>query len=298
MTDAKELSIVEYVNAANVKSNIEQTLQDRTPQFITSVISLVNSNEALKSADKKSVLGACLTAAALDLPINQNLGFAYIIPYKDNKKGITIAQFQMGYRGYIQLAMRSGQFKTINATDVREGEIKGVDRLSGDINLVWYSEDKEREEHKIVGYIAYFKLLNGFEKTLYMTQAELEKHGKRFSQSMKKGFGMWVDDFDAMSKKTVLKLLLSKFAPMTTKMETALLADQAVIEDGNMRYLDNMKDAPEVVSRLKEEKRIADFIAEAKTIEELGQCAEAVKGSQSSALTEAYEAKVNELTKE
>lgn len=297
MIDAKDMTIVEYVNADSVKSNIEQTLQDRTPQFMTSVISLVNSSDALKAADKKSVLGACLTAAALDLPINQNLGFAYIIPYKDNKKGITIAQFQMGYRGYIQLAMRSGQFKTINATDVREGEIKGIDRLSGDIDLAWHN-DEEREKHKVVGYIAYFKLLNGFEKTLYMTQAELEKHGKRFSQSMKKGFGLWVDDFDAMSKKTVLKLLLSKFAPMTTKMETALLADQAVIEDGNMRYLDNMKDAPEVVSRLKEEKRIADFIAEAKTIEELGQCAEAVKGSQSSALTEAYEAKVNELTKE
>ena len=148
----KDLTITQYVNQDSVANNIQQVLKDRTPQFITSIVSLVNSNEKLKACDKKSVLGACLVAASLDLPINQNLGFAFIIPYKDQ------AQFQMGYKGYIQLAMRSGQFKTINVTDVKEGEIKGNNRLSGEIEFEWIAES-EREKVKTVGFVAYIKFI-------------------------------------------------------------------------------------------------------------------------------------------
>lgn len=290
----KDLSIVEYVNQESVVANIQGVLKERTPQFITSIVSLVNSSDALKEADRKSLMGACLTAAALNLPINPNLGFAFIIPYKNNKTGITVAQFQMGYRGFIQLAMRSGQFKTINTSDVKEGEIKSMDRLSGEIEFSWLPDD-ERLKAKTVGYVAYLKLINGFEKSLYMTEEELKAHGVRFSQSMKRGFGLWKDDFDAMAKKTVIKLLLSKYAPMTTDMAKAQEADQAVIEDDKIEYLDNKAITPDEISRDKEQKRVTDFIANAKTVEELEQVKQTVLDWNDDKISDAFTTKLAEL---
>jgi len=264
-----ELSIVAYMGQEAVSQNIKQTLGAKTPQFIASVASLVNANDALKSADKKSVMLACLTGATLDLPINQNLGFAYIIPYK--KDGVNVAQFQMGYKGFIQLAMRSGQFKTINVTDVRKGEIGSKNRLTGEIEFSWIEED--REKLPVIGYVAFMRLINGFEKLLYMTTQELQQHGLKYSKSMKKGFGLWKDEFDMMAKKTVMKLLLSKYAPLTTEMQTAQLADQAVITDlGSYQYFDNEPQEPvdaQEVAEKKETFRIMKFISNAKNLEEL-----------------------------
>ncbi len=287
------LSITQYVNNDIILKNIQDVLKDRTPQFITSVVSLVNSSDALKEADKKSVLGACLTAASLNLPINQNLGYAYIIPYKDNKKGVTVAQFQMGYKGYIQLAMRSGQFQTLNVTDVREGELKEVDRLSGEMKFEWATE--KRDSLPVVGYVGYFRLINGFEKKLYMTSEELKKHGVRFSSSYKRGYGLWKDDFDAMAKKTVIKLLLSKYAPMNTEMTQAQEADQALVTDNGYEYIDNQKLTPEEEADIKEKERIKKFITEAKTLKNLEACNTAVYDSTDQELIDMYEARVKEL---
>lgn len=249
MTNNK--SITTYLNEDSVKQSIENALGQRTQQFITTVSSLVSKDEKLQACDKKSLMSACLTASSLDLPINQNLGFAYIIPYYDSKTKKTYAQFQMGYKGFIQLAQRSGQFVRINATDVREGELKHQDMLTGDYVFEWLQED--REKAKVVGYVAYMQLTNGFSKTLYMSNKELEKHGLKYSATYKRGFGLWKTDFNAMAQKTVLKMLLSKYAPLTTDMQKAQVYDQAVVvNEDEVKYIDNQR--PELLDLPKPDK--------------------------------------------
>ena len=237
-----ETSITTYLNQEVTKKNIQETLAERTPQFITSVSSLVNSNKLLQQADRKSLLSACLIAASLDLPINQNLGFAYIIPYWNSKLNCYEAQFQMGWKGFIQLALRSNQYRTINVTSVMEAEIVGKDILTGEMSFNWIQDEKEREEAKPIGYIAHFELLNGFRKSLYMTTEQLENHAKRYSQSYKAnkpGMNLWKNDFEVMARKTVLKQLISKYGPMTSEMQRAVIADQSVDKDGTVDYIDN-----------------------------------------------------------
>jgi len=239
----KNMSITDYLNKDNIKQSIENALGGRTQQFITTVSSLVSKDGKLQACDKKSLMSACLTASSLDLPINQNLGFAYIIPYYDRTTKSTYAQFQMGYKGFIQLAQRSGQFLKINATDVREGELKRQDMLTGDFVFEWIQED--REKAKVIGYVAYMQLTNGFSKTLYMSNKELEKHGLKYSATYKRGFGLWKTDFNAMAQKTVLKMLLSKYAPLTTDMQKAQVYDQAVVVgEDEIKYIDNPRPTP------------------------------------------------------
>lgn len=269
-------SITEYMTQDAVNQNIANALGNRKMQFITSVASLVNSSQALKECDAKSVLSACLVAASLDLPLNQNLGFAYVIPY--NTRDGKVAQFQMGWKGFVQLAQRSGQFKTINATDVREGELTGVNRLTGEIDFTWASEP-ERGKLPVVGYVAYMKLTSGFEKSLYMTVEELEKHAKKYSasyRSQSKDTNVWRDDFDAMAKKTVIKLLLSKYAPMTPDMAKAYESDQALVQDESIAYIDNEPKNPKELAKEREVERVRKHIENSKTLEELEQCRDAL----------------------
>ena len=204
----KNTALSTYLEMDSVKKSIKNVLGSKAQQFVTSMIAVVNSNTKLQEADKKSIINACMTAAALDLPINPNLGFAYIIPYNDKNSGL-VAQFQIGYKGIIQLALRSKEYKTINVTDVRQGEYSGINRLSGEYSFNWIEDQKEREKLPIIGYVAYFSLHSGFSKALYMTAEELKKHAMKYSKTMKKGYGNWVDDFDSMAKKTPLKLLVS-----------------------------------------------------------------------------------------
>lgn len=289
----KNTSIVEYMSESGVKENIQKALGDRTMQFVTSVTSLVNANETLLSCDKKSIMLACLTAASLDLPINQNLGFAYIIPYK-NKSGVMVAQFQMGYKGFIQLAQRSGQFKTINVSDVRQGEITFMDRLTGEIAFDWIETD--RNKLPVVGYVAYMELNSGFKKSLFMTVDELKQHGLRFSQSMKKGYGLWKDDFDAMASKTVLKLLLAKYAPLTIEMQKAQLADQSVVVDEDTyEYVDNTPELASDVAKQKEKARIIKHIKDSETIADLEKCEDFLTDEELKSL---YSIKLQQLERE
>lgn len=229
-----KLTLAQYVRQDAVNTRLNELLGKRAPQFVTSLVSAANANAMLANCAPESVLSAALTAASMDLPINQNLGFAYLIPYK-NKTG-EVCQFQMGYKGFIQLAQRSGYYKTINATDVREGEITKNDRLSGEIEFNWLENEAERSKAKVVGYVAYFKLLSGFEKTFYMSAEELKSHATKYSKNYAKyNSGLWADNFDAMAKKTVLKLLISKFGPLNTQLEDAIQKDQTI--DGE--YADN-----------------------------------------------------------
>ncbi len=235
----KKISLAGCLNNNTVKRKFEEVLGKKANGFISSLLSLTNSTPALQQADPKTVLSAAMTAATLDLPINPNLGFAYIVPYR-SKNGMQ-GQFQMGYKGFNQLAMRTGQYKTINVSAVYEGQIKSIDPFTGDI------ERGEKESDKIIGYVAYFKMINGFEKYLYMTKEELEAHGKKYSQAYRSGKDcLWKSNFDSMAKKTVLKLLISKYGIMSIEMlgmDKALQADQAVIGKNNTyEYVDNQDD--------------------------------------------------------
>lgn len=235
------LSIAQYVRQDAVSTRLNDLLGKRAPQFVTSLVAAANANKALNGCKAESVISAALIAASMDLPINQNLGFAYLIPYK-NKDG-EVCQFQMSYKGFIQLAQRSGFYKTINASEVKEGEIVNFDRLSGEIEFKWIEDQAKREKASTVGFVAYFKLLNGFEKSLYMTTEELNKHAKKYSKNFAKyGSGLWSDDFDSMAKKTVLKLLISKYGPLNTQLQKAIQEDQTV--DGE--YEDNPQRKPEL----------------------------------------------------
>lgn len=232
--------VKDFLKSDIVQKSIKDTLGAKAQQFTASVLALVGSDELLAIAEPNSLLSAALTAAALDLPINKNLGYAHIIGYKNNDKGIVEAQFQMGAKGFKQLAQRTGQYLVINDTDVRLGEIKSRDRLSGTVEFEWCENDEDRAELPIIGYVSYFELLNGFKSTVYMSLEEVTKHGKRYSQSFKRRYGPWVDNFDAMALKTVTKRNLSANGPMSTELQKALISDQAVIRDDKEDYVDGV----------------------------------------------------------
>ena len=228
-------------------------LAEKKASFVNNITALVSNNAALQVCKPDTLMFASLKATALDLPLDQNLGFAYVLPYKDNKNNVTVAQFQMGYKGFVQLALRSGQFKTLNATDVREGELVDENFVTGELT---FKKAENRESLPVAGYVAYFKLLNGFEKYLYMTVAEMKAHALRFSQTFRKGYGLWADKdmFDSMARKTVLKLLISKYAPLSVEMRDAIKADQAVFRDNDkVDYVDAEEQAqPEASESAKE----------------------------------------------
>lgn len=258
---SKNTAVAQYIRNDTVQQRIEELLGNRTGQITTSLLTAVNSNDKLAACKPETVLNAALTAASMDLPINANLGFAYIIPYEISKK-ITDengrekwvkeseAQFQMGYKGFIQLAQRSGYYKTINASDVREGELKLRDRLTGEIDFTWIEDEGERNNKSVIGYVGFFELLNGFTKSLYMTVDQIERHAMKYSKSYSydkersKNSSKWTTDFDVMALKTVTKLLVSKYGPLSTQLQEAIEKDQAVISDEGITYIDNDKPEP------------------------------------------------------
>ncbi|MDY5716029.1 MAG: recombinase RecT [Veillonella caviae] len=210
--------------SADIKKRFDDILGKKSAGFISSVISVASNNKLLAKADPATIIGAAAQAATLDLPINQNLGFAYIIPYGDK------AQFQLGYKGYIQLAQRSGQYKDFGAKTVYEGEIEYENRLLDKFKF------GERTSDKVIGYFAYFTLINGFEKYLFVSIEDMQKHAKKYSKNYKGGTDTWgLTDFNTMAEKTVLKRLLSKFGPLSIETTAAALAIQ---NDGGVIRMD------------------------------------------------------------
>lgn len=235
----------------NVKTQeyLASVLGEKKQAFVNNLTALVSNDKALQVCEPTTLMFAALKSTALDLPLDNNLGFAYVIPFRDTKSGSTVATFMLGYKGVAQLAIRSGQFETINVTDVREGELKGRNRMTGELEFDWIVDDAARLKAKVIGYVGYFKLLSGYSKTTYWSVEELKQHGLNYSQTFKKfGKGVWNDNFDAMCKKTVLKLMLNKGdAPMSVEMQQAIKYDQSVIldENGSYRYMDNQKPTAE-----------------------------------------------------
>lgn len=212
---------------------INETLGDKelARQFVADITTVVSSNTKLGLCEAGSVLSAGLVAQSLKLPLTQSLGFAYVIPY-GNK-----AQFQIGWKGLVQLAMRSGQFERVGVRNVHQGEYIGQDEFGEDE----FKFSHDYDDNEIVGYYAYFKLLNGFKKTLYWTKKQCEKHAKTYSKSYGNGTDTdnWTKQFDVMAQKTVLKQLLSKYAPLSVELQKAVIFDQAAIDkNGNPEYVD------------------------------------------------------------
>ena len=192
---------------------------------MASVLAVVNNNALLAKATPLSVISAAMVAASLDLPVTPGLGYAAIVPFKNGKEGRTDAQFQLMARGYVQLAMRSGQYKAIEVQPVCEGEIRGFQKFTGRYDF------GAKKSDKVVGWMGYFRLCNGFEKYFYMSVEDIQQHAMRFSQTAKKGYGLWVDNFDAMAAKTVLKLMLAKWGVLSVEMQKATAFDGSVGTD-------------------------------------------------------------------
>lgn len=233
----------DFFKKDKVSKEFEKLLGARGPHFIASILSLVSSNVDLSECNQTSIYTAAMIAASMDLPVNQNLGFAWIIAYNQKQKNgtwIKKAQFQIGYKGLIQLAHRSKQYTTLHSSDVRQGELIGNDRMTGELKFEWVVDDNQRNKLPIIGYISFFRLANGFESTFYMTIEEMQIHAKRYSKTYAKNFGMWKDDFSKMAEKTITKLHLSKKGILSTDLQNAIKHDQGSI----VLPVDSGKDIP------------------------------------------------------
>lgn len=271
----KVLTTKDLFSKDSVKAKFQEMLGQKAQGFITSVLQIVSSNTKLTNADPMSIYNAAAIAATLDLPLNNNLGFAYIVPYNQKYqdengqwKSKQVAQFQMGYKGFIQLSLRSGQFKKISATPIYQGQLVAENPLLGNT----YDFSKKTSDI-IVGYASYFSLVNGFEKDFYMPVEKVSAHGKRYSKTFDNSNGRWKEDFDGMAMKTVTKLLLSRYAPMSIEMQRAVVTDQAVInnvETEDVTYVDNQDLAIEERTQLQmEEDRKIQMLNDCKTWEEV-----------------------------
>lgn len=212
-----------------LQTQFQNTLREKAPAFTASIIDLYSSDTYLQKCDPAAVALECLKAATLDLPINKQLGFAWVVPY--TKNGKQIPQFQLGYKGYIQLAQRTGAYKFINADVVYDGELAGRDKLTGCIDL-----NGEKLSDKVAGYFAYIETLNGYSKTLYMSYDEVVAWAKRYSKSYSNQSSAWASNFDEMAIKTCLRRLISKWGIMSVQMVQAFesedvndLADQQIL---------------------------------------------------------------------
>lgn len=222
---ARKKSLANFFNTPKISTYLEGILEDNKLEFVSNLLSLTDSDPKLALCDPAALMNCAMNAVALDLPLNKNLGFAYVIPYKNNKLGIIEPQFQIGAKGFKQLAMKSGQYKTINNCEVREGELT-TNKFTGE-----YIVHEENPEGKIVGYFAHFELKNGYKKCLYMTNAQLEAHAMKYVPSYRsdktKGWtsSKWsTDERHSMCMKTVIKLLLSREGLLSTKMANAINA--------------------------------------------------------------------------
>lgn len=256
-----------FMQSDAVKNLINTTLQDpkRAQRFSAAIVSAVSANPKLQECEATTVLSSALLGEALNLSPSAALGQYWLIPYKNNKTGVSVCQFQLGVNGYKQLAMRSGQYLDIDAIEVREGEYKGRDKQTGKPVFEFFDDDDVRESLPIIGYLAYFELLNGFKKNVYFSMEKMMKHADKYSQAfsrktyediqagkipqteMWKYSSPWYTDFNGQALKTVLKNLLSKWGILSIELQNAVEYDQGVgvIKDGKLtgvEYVDNTDD--------------------------------------------------------
>lgn len=270
-----------------VKKRFNELLGKKAAGFITSVLQVVGNNKLLAKADPNTVLTAAATAASLDLPINQNLGYAWIVPYKGN------AQFQMGWRGYVQLALRTAEYQRINATPVYQNQFKSWNAMTEQLDADFEIEGSG----EVAGYVAYFRLNNGFEKTVYWSRKKVIDHANKYSQAYKNGSqSPWKSDFDDMALKTVLKSTLSKWGILSIEMQQAIAADQSTQrEEGQYEYVDNKPLDLEEINHKEDVRNAKNFIQKAKTVNDLEQISNSASEKVMSEVQKKFEAKADEL---
>ena len=239
----QKTGITAFLNSMNVAANIDQALgKENRQRFITGVISAVNNNEALKECTNQSILSGALLGESLKLSPSPQLCHYYLVPFNDKNKG-KVAQFQLGYKGYIQLAIRSGQYKKLNVLAIKEGELEYFDPLNEEIKInLMIDKWDEREEAETIGYYAMFELTNGFKKAIYWSKKQMENHALKYSAGYKakKGYTFWEKNFDGMAYKTMLRQLISKWGIMSIDLQQAMEQDMATINtDGTFEYVDN-----------------------------------------------------------
>ena len=247
-----------YISGESMRNRINQIIGGKDgPRFITSIISAVSVNPTLSECEYGSIISAAMLGESLKLSPSPQLGQYYMVPYDNKKTDTKKAQFQLGYKGYIQLALRSGEYADIDALEIREGEYKGRDPQTGKYRFSFIEDDEERESLPIIGYMAYFEYLNGFRKVIYWSKTKMEKHADTYSKAfslaayqklqrgeipksdMWKYSSYWYSDFDGMAFKTLLRNIISKWGIMSIEMQKAFESDTAVInEDGTAQYVD------------------------------------------------------------
>lgn len=238
----QKTSLTAYLTNDAVKNQINNVIGGKNgSRFVSSIISAVQVNPALQECTSPSILSAALLGESLKLSPSPQLGQYYMVPFNNNKKGYKEAQFQLGYKGYIQLAIRSGQYKKLNVLAIKEGELVRFDPLNEEIEVNLIDDEEVREETETIGYYAMFEYTNGFKKAMYWSKKKMEAHALKYSKGYqaKKGYTFWEKDFDAMAYKTMLRQLISKWGIMSIDMLSAMDADMAVIhEDGTKDYVD------------------------------------------------------------
>ncbi len=264
------------IHSDGIKNLINKTLGDekKAQRFVASICSAVATNPQLQECDPQTVISGALLGEALNLSPSPQLGQYYLVGYKNTKKGTIDAQFQMGWHGYYQLAIRSGQYKDLDVIEIKEGEYKGRDKLTGKQSFEFIEDETERMSKETIGYLGYFELLNGYRKQIYMSREEMEKHADTYSKAfnledykklkaglipekdMWKYSSYWYKDFDGMAFKTILRRLISKYGVMSIDMQEAYVKDMAVLhENGDYEYVDNDNSESPIVEEAKVEEK-------------------------------------------
>ncbi|MDE6875342.1 MAG: recombinase RecT [Lachnospiraceae bacterium] len=282
-----KMGITAFLNQDNVKAQLSQAVGKNSMRFVSSVVSAVTVNPALQECTNPSILSAALLGESLNLSPSPQLGQYYMVPYENKKEGVKVAQFQMGYKGYIQLAVRSGQYRKLNVLAIKEGELIRFNPLEEEIEVRLVEDEEQREQAKTIGYYAMFEYTNGFKKAMYWSKNKMLAHADRYSQAFSKDAkeitvngkkktkvsfadfeagnfpkddewlysSFWYKDFDGMAYKTMLRQLISKWGVMSIDMVNAMDADMKVIkEDGTREYVDNRPEE-EIIAEQPQETR-------------------------------------------
>ena len=266
-----KIGFTSYMTSNAISKKVNEIIGDekRGARFISSIVSAVNSNPQLKECTNDSILSGALLGESLNLSPSPQLGNYYLVPFNDKNRGM-VATFQLGYKGYIQLAIRSGQYKKLNVLAIKDGELIKYDPLEEEIEVELIDDEEKREKAKTIGYYAMFEYTNGFRKTMYWSKSKMEKHALQYSKGYqaKKGYTFWEKDFDAMAYKTMLRQLISKWGIMSIDMQNAFESDMAYIrEDGTREYVDNPTE--EIVTEKPIEAKEVTEVKETKSIDEL-----------------------------
>lgn len=266
------------INSTGYQKLINNTIKDpkKAQRFVASITSAVAINPLLQECDPATILSGALLGESLGLSPSPQLGQFYLVPYDNRKRGVKEAQFQLGYKGYVQLALRSGYYKALNVFSVKVGELKKWNPITEELEIELIQDDEVREQTASVGYVATFEYLNGFRKTLYWSRQKMEAHALRYSKgyAAKKGYTFWEKDFDAMAYKTLLRQLISKWGIMSIDLQTAF--EQDTIVEGE-EYLETETPALAPVTDVQAIPEGADVVVEPEADQEQEQPAEAVR---------------------